>query len=98
MANAHRPRGARYPGLKGLPDRTPLYGMLFVLHAGIVWRHLPPELGFGSGISCWRRLEDWEQTGVGGELHSLLFSRLGAAGEIVIVKRDLRPPRCGTSP
>ena len=42
-------RRFRYPGRKRLPDRQALQGILFVLHTGIAWRHLPPELGFGSG-------------------------------------------------
>ena len=36
-------------GRKRLPDRQTLSGILFVLHTGIAWRHLPAELGFGSG-------------------------------------------------
>jgi transposase len=43
-------RRLRYPGRKRLPDRPALCGILFVLHTGIAWRRLPPELGFGSGI------------------------------------------------
>ena len=42
------PRRFRYPGRKRLPDRQALCGILFVLHTGIAWRHLPLELGFGS--------------------------------------------------
>ena len=33
-------------------------------------RHLPLELGFGSGVTCWRRLEEWQQAGVWDELHA----------------------------
>ena len=40
-------RRFRYPGRKRLPDRQALQGILFVLHTGIAWRHLPLELGFG---------------------------------------------------
>src|SRR5437868_13354551 len=42
-------RRFRYPGRKRLPDRQALQGILFVLHTGIAWRHLPLELGFGGG-------------------------------------------------
>jgi len=45
-------RRFRYPGRKRLPDRQALQGILFVLHTGIAWRHLPFELGFGSGSTC----------------------------------------------
>jgi transposase len=45
-------RGAR----KRIPDRQVLCGILFVLHTGIQWEFLPQQLGFGSGVTCWRRL------------------------------------------
>src|SRR5450830_1053276 len=76
------PRRLRYPGRKRLPERPALCGILFVLHTGSAWRHLPPELGCGSGITCWRRLDEWQWAGVGDELHALLLARLRAAGEI----------------
>ncbi|CAM5700767.1 hypothetical protein SCANM124S_00204 [Streptomyces canus] len=37
-----------------MPDRQALCGILFVLHTGIQWEYLPQELGFGSGMTCWR--------------------------------------------
>src|SRR3954447_9090905 len=55
------PRRFRYPGRKRLPDREALCGILFVLHTGIAWRHLPLELGFGSGATCRRRLDEWQR-------------------------------------
>ena len=42
-------RRFRHPGRKRLPDRQALQGILFVLHTGIGWQHLPHELGFGCG-------------------------------------------------
>jgi Putative transposase of IS4/5 family (DUF4096) len=36
-------RRFRYPGRKRLSDRQALQGILFVLHAGISWTHLPPS-------------------------------------------------------
>jgi len=77
-----RERRFRYPGRRRLPDREALCGILFVLHTGISWTHLPLELGFGSGITCWRRLDEWQQAGVWERLHGLLLDRLRAAGEI----------------
>ena len=38
-------------------------GILFVLHTGIGWEHLPQELGFGSGMTAWRRLHAWQEAG-----------------------------------
>ena len=75
-------RRFRYPGRKRLPDRQALCGILFVLHTGIAWRHLPRELGFGSGVTCWRRLEEWQRADVWERLHALLLARLHAAGEL----------------
>src|SRR2546423_3040706 len=75
-------RRFRYPGRKRLPDREALQGILFVLHTGISWTHLPRELGFGSGVTCWRRLDEWQKAGVWERLHELLLARLRAAGEI----------------
>ena len=65
-------RRFRYPGRKRLDDRAALQGILFVLHTGIAWRHLPLELGFGSGSTCYRRMVDWQQAGVWERLHALL--------------------------
>ena len=75
-------RRFRYPGRKRLPDREALQGILFVLHRGIAWRHVPLELGFGSGSTCYRRLDEWQRAGVWERLHALLLARLRAAGEI----------------
>lgn len=77
-----RERRFRYPGRKRFPDREALCGILFVLHTGIAWQQLPAELGFGSGVTCWRRLDEWQRAGVWEQLHRLLLSRLQAAGEI----------------
>jgi predicted PP-loop superfamily ATPase len=34
------------------------------------------ELGFGSGVTGWRRLAEWQQGGVWARLHDLLLTRL----------------------
>ena len=75
-------RNPRYPGRKRLPDRQVLCGILFVLHTGIQWEFLPQELGFGSGMTCWRRLEEWNRAGVWQRLHELLLAELHAAGKL----------------
>src|SRR5213596_3357390 len=75
-------RRFRYPGRNRLPDRQALQGILFVLHTGIAWRHLPAELGFGGGSTCYRRLDEWQRAGVWERLHALLLAELRAAGEL----------------
>ncbi|MFD7909341.1 IS5 family transposase [Streptomyces sp. NPDC059752] len=74
-----RERRVRYPGRKPLPDRQVLSGILYVLHTGIQWEYLPKELGFGSGMTCWRRLRDWNEAGVWQQLHEVLLAELNAA-------------------
>jgi transposase len=75
-------RRFRYPGRKRLDDRAALQGILFVLHTSIAWRHLPLELGCGSGSTCYRRMVEWQKAGVWEKLHALLLAELRAAGEI----------------
>ena len=75
-------RRFRSPGRRPLPDRQVLCGILFVLHTGIQWEFLPQELGFGSGMTCWRRLEQWNAAGVWHKLHQLLLAELHAAGRL----------------
>ena len=77
------PRRRDHPGRKRLDDRKVLCGILFVLYAGIPWEFLPQELGFGSGMICWRcRLRDWHQAGVWQRLHESLLAELHAAGAL----------------
>jgi transposase len=63
-------------------DRACLTGIIFVLKSGIPWEMLPQEMGCGSGMTCWRRLRDWQEAGVWDALHRVLLDRLGEAGQI----------------
>ncbi|MBS2964978.1 transposase [Actinocrinis puniceicyclus] len=71
-------RKPRHPGRPRLDDRKVLNGILFVLYTGIRWGLLPQELGYGSGMTCWRRLRDWNAAGLWQRLHELLLSELRA--------------------
>ena len=70
------------PSAKGGPrslkvsDEAALNGILFVLHRGIPWEDLPQSLGWGSGMTCWRRLRDWSAAGVWDKLHQAMLVRL----------------------
>jgi transposase len=75
-------RRFRHPGRNRLDDRQALNGILFVLHTGIAWHDLPREFGYGSGVTCWRRLREWQQAGVWEHLHHELLGRLHRAGEL----------------
>lgn len=73
-----RPKGGRLP----IPDRAALTGILFVLRTGLPWEYLPQEMGCGSGMSCWRRLRDWQRAGVWAALHRALLERLDGARQL----------------
>lgn len=72
------PKGGR----PRLSDEQALNGILFVLRTGTPWEHLPQELGFGSGMTCWRRLRDWQHAGVWHRLHMALLSELRSADKL----------------
>jgi len=65
-----------------VPDRAVFGGIVFVLLTGIPWKKLPLELGYGSGITCWRRLREWQEAGVWDQLRKVVLDELGQAGMI----------------
>jgi transposase len=73
-----KPKGGR----PRVSDRAALTGIIFVLKSGIPWELLPLEMGCGSGVTCWRRLRDWQAAGVWDRLHQTLLDELGAADQI----------------
>jgi len=77
-----KPRRFRYPGRQPMDNRRALTGIIFVLKTGIGWEDLPQEMGCGSGMTCWRRLRDWQQAGVWQQLHEVLLAKLHGANQI----------------
>ena len=81
-----RPRARQYAGRKPIPDRAVLTGILFVLRSGIPWNMLPPEMGCGSGSTCWRRLVRWQRAGVWKRLHRVLLTELRRRGQLDLAR------------
>jgi transposase len=80
-----RSRGSRLQApAHRIDNRATLNGILFVLRSGIPWRMLPREMGCGSGVTCWRRLREWQRRGVWRRLHQLMLERLAAAHSAMV--------------
>jgi transposase len=60
----HLPREKRQPrgGRPRADPRRCLKGILWILWTGAPWSELPSR--YGSPTTCWRRLRQWEESGV----------------------------------
>jgi transposase len=72
------PKGGQPP----VSDRNVLTGILFVLKTGIPWEDLPCEMNCGCGMTCWRRLRDWQTDGTWDKIHKVLLDKLRGADKI----------------
>ena len=53
-----------------------------MLKTGSPWEYLPQEIGCRSGMTCWRRLKEWDDARVWDRLHQLFLDELDEAGGI----------------
>lgn len=93
------PKGGR----PRVDDQSALNGIVYVLRTGIPWEDLPQELGYGSGMTCWRRLRDWQAAGVWHRLHHVLLAELRRADKLDFSRASLdaasvASPRGGLTP
>lgn len=64
-----KPRGTR--GRPVVPYRTVINGILYRLRTGCQWKMIPAE--YGSGSTCHRRFQEWEEAGVFEQLWRVLL-------------------------
>ena len=79
------PKGGR----PRVSDQQALNGIVYVLRTGVPWEELPQELGYGSGMTCWRRLRDWHVAGVWHRLHQALLAELRRADKLDLSRASL---------
>ena len=65
---------SRHGGRTRAEDRACLEGILWVLRTGARWRDMPPQ--YPSGVTCWRRLSEWEREDVWLSLSRAFLSEL----------------------
>jgi transposase len=74
-----------------------------MLYTGIAWEFLPQVLGFGSGMTCWRRAARLDQAGGWANLRQVLLAELYTAGKLdwskaVIGSSHIRALKGGPKP
>ncbi|KAF3463287.1 transposase [Streptomyces sp. Tu 3180] len=60
-------------------DRAALRGTVYVPCKGMSWKDAPAERAGCSGVTAWRRLEDWTEADVRPRLHTVLLAELQKA-------------------
>ncbi|RKH46771.1 IS5 family transposase [Corallococcus sicarius] len=76
------PRPKKKQGRPRADDRAALEAIVFVLRSGIPWEMLPRKQFGLSGMTAWRRLEEWTCAGVWEQLQARLLDALGLRGKV----------------
>lgn len=76
------PRPKKKLGRPRADDRAALEAIVFVLRSGIPWEMLPRKQFGLSGMTAWRRLEEWTRAGVWEKLQARLLDELGLRGKV----------------
>lgn len=72
------------PNREGRPradDRRTMDGILYILRTGAPWSDLPSE--YGSPVTCWRRLAEWEASGVWERVWATLLATLNTQEQLI---------------
>ncbi|MGW5505834.1 transposase [Streptomyces rochei] len=77
-----KPGPKKVQGRPRVPDRRPCAGSSSCCTPASSGSTCPQELGFGSGMTCWRRLAAWNDAGVWDQLHQLLLNELRSKGRL----------------
>ena len=67
-------------GRKRSNDRETINGIIYVLSTGIRWNDMPKY--YPSGVTCWRRLRDWEEEGAWKKIQELVLEELYKRGKL----------------
>ncbi|MGO8949381.1 MAG: transposase [Ktedonobacterales bacterium] len=79
---------ARREGRPRANERRTLEGILYQLRTGCRWQDVPT--GYGSGVTCWRRLTQWELDGTWDRIWPVLVATLDAAGRVAWARAFLQ--------
>ena len=74
------PRNSRKGGRRFISNRACFEGILWVLRSGARWKDLPRQ--YPSPSTCWRRLQEWEKSGVWLKAWRCLLGQLDARGQL----------------
>lgn len=79
-------------GRPSITNREVLTGILLVLKTGIAWEDLPREMRCGSGMTCLRRMREWQADGTWDDIRRIMntSSRVGRYIDWARAERPVR--------